>query len=169
MDGNFSIYTELSAFPADEHKAYSAEGFGGVCTSGTAVIEVFSISRRISQNDLVTVLPLQSVSIREISPDFSMTFFKIDKTMFLDTMSGLGKITPAFFFYMRRNFQVQLTRDEVQRFLGFCRVIDFRNSSDNSVFPAGDYLAFLTYFLLGFLCSFPQDCKSEGNPSSIEF
>ena len=96
MDGNSYIYTDLSALPADEHEAYLAEGFGGVCTGGTAVIEVFSVSRRISKNDLVTVLPLQSVLIREVSPDFSMTFFKIDKTMFLDTMSSLGKITPDF-------------------------------------------------------------------------
>lgn len=164
MDGNFSIYTELSAFPADEHKAYSAEGFGGVCTSGTAVIEVFSISRRISQNDLVTVLPLQSVSIREISPDFSMTFFKIDKTMFLDTMSGLGKITPDFFFYMRRNFQVQLTRDEVQRFLGFCRVIDFRNSSDNSVFRRETILHFLRIFYWDFYVHFRKTVSRRGIP-----
>ena len=113
MDGNFYIYTDLSALPVDEHEAYLAEGFGGVCTGGTAVIEVFSVSRQISKNDLVTVLPLQSVLIREVSPDFSMTFFKIDKTMFLDTMSSLGKITPDFFFYMRKNFQVRLTRASV--------------------------------------------------------
>lgn len=102
MDGNFYIYTDLSALPADEHEAYLAEGFGGVCTGGTAVIEVFSVSRWISKNDLVTVLPLQSVLIREVSPDFSMTFFKIDKTMFLDTMSSLGKITPDFSFICGR-------------------------------------------------------------------
>ena len=49
MDGNFYIYTDLSALPVDEHEAYLAEGFGGVCTGGTAVIEVFSVSRRISK------------------------------------------------------------------------------------------------------------------------
>lgn len=49
MDGNFYIYTDLSALPVDEHEAYLAEGFGGVCTGGTAVIEVFSVSRQISK------------------------------------------------------------------------------------------------------------------------
>lgn len=49
MDGNSYIYTDLSALPADEHEAYLAEGFGGVCTGGTAVIEVFSTSCRISK------------------------------------------------------------------------------------------------------------------------
>ena len=118
MDGNFYIYTDLSALPVDEHEAYLAEGFGGVCTGGTAVIEVFSVSRQISKNDLVTVLPLQSVLIREVSPDFSMTFFKIDKTMFLDTMSSLGKITPDFFFYMvsrRKAGSSELFRKSIAR------------------------------------------------------
>ena len=27
MDGNFYIYTDLSALPVDEHEAYLAEGF----------------------------------------------------------------------------------------------------------------------------------------------
>ena len=49
MDGNF-IYIPISLpLPVDEHEAYLAEGFGGVCTGGTAVIEVFSVSRRISK------------------------------------------------------------------------------------------------------------------------
>lgn len=117
---------------------------------------------------MVTVLPLQSVLIREVSPDFSMTFFKIDKTMFLDTMSSLGKITPDFFFYMRKNFQVRLTRGEVQRFLGFCRAIDFRNSSDDPRFPAGNHITLVAYLLLGFLRSFPQDRKPGGSSHPLE-
>ena len=156
MDGNYHIYTDLSALPADEHEAYLAEGFSGVCTGGTAVIKVFSVSRQGSKNDLVTILPLQSVSVREVSPDFSMTFFKIDKTMFLDTMSSLGKITPDFFFYMRKNFQIRLNRSEVLRFLGFCRVIDFRNSSDDPAFRRETILHLLRIYYWDFYVHFQK-------------
>lgn len=156
MDGNYHIYTDLSALPADEHEAYLAEGFSGVCTGGTAVIKVFSVSRQVSKNDLVTILPLQSVSVREVSPDFSMTFFKIDKTMFLDTMSSLGKITPDFFFYMRKNFQIRLNRSEVLRFLGFCRVIDFRNSSDDPAFRRETILHLLRIYYWDFYVHFQK-------------
>lgn len=156
MDGNYHIYTDLSALPADEHEAYLAEGFSGVCTGGTAVIKVFSVSRQVSKNDLVTILPLQSVSVREVSPDFSMTFFKIDKTMFLDTMSSLGKITPDFFFYMRKNFQIRLNRSEVLRFLGFCRVIDFRNSSDDPAFRRETILHLLHIYYWDFYVHFQK-------------
>lgn len=146
MDGNFHIYTDLSALPADEHEAYLTEGFSGICTRGTAVIKVFSLSYQISKNDLVTILPTQLVSICEISPDFCMTFFKVNKTMFLDIMSSLGKITPDFFFYMRKNFLFHLNRNEITRFLGFCRVIDFRNNCSDSLFQRETILHLLRIY-----------------------
>ena len=111
----FQIYTDISSLPISEHEAYQEEGFCGICTGGTAVIEVFSVRSPISENDIVTILPLQLVSIREVSDDFSMTFFKVDKGMFLDIMSGLGKITPDFFFYMRKNLPHRAGKSAVQR------------------------------------------------------
>lgn len=104
MSDNFHIYTDISFLPANEHEAYLKEGFSGLCTGGSAVIEVFSICHRISPNDLITILPSQLVTIREISKDFSMTFFKVSKTMFLDIMSSLGKITPDFFLLYAEEF-----------------------------------------------------------------
>ena len=44
MDGNFYIYTDLSALPVDEHEAYLAEGFGGVCTGGVRVPCVVAVA-----------------------------------------------------------------------------------------------------------------------------
>jgi len=151
------IYIPISLpFQQMSMKRIWRKGFSGVCTGGTAVIKVFSVSRQVSKNDLVTILPLQSVSVREVSPDFSMTFFKIDKTMFLDTMSSLGKITPDFFFYMRKNFQIRLNRSEVLRFLGFCRVIDFRNSSDDPAFRRETILHLLRIYYWDFYVHFQK-------------
>ena len=160
MDGNFYIYTDLSALPVDEHEAYLAEGFGGVCTGGTAVIEVFSVSRRISKNDLVTVLPLQSVLIREVSPDFSMTFFKIDKTMFLDTMSSLGKITPDFFFYMRKNFSTPLYDEECQRFIHFCNILIFRINLPRNLFRRESIMQLLRVFYWDIYVAYKRNPKA---------
>ncbi len=160
MDGNFSIYTDLSALPVDEHEAYLAEGFGGVCTGGTAVIEVFSVSRQISKNDLVTVLPLQSVLIREVSPDFSMTFFKIDKTMFLDTMSSLGKITPDFFFYMRKNFSTPLYDEECQRFIHFCNILIFRINLPRNLFRRESIMQLLRVFYWDIYVAYKRNPKA---------
>lgn len=165
MSDNFHTYTDISSLPVNEHEAYQEEGFGGVCTGGTAVIEVFSVRRQIARNDLVTILPRQLVSIHEVSGDFSMTFFKIDKVMFLDVMSGLGRITPDFFFYMRKNFRDRLTNSEVQRFLGFCRAIDFRSNNDDPVFHREIILHLLRIYYLGYYASFQKKASLKKNSS----
>ncbi|MFR7875760.1 MAG: AraC family transcriptional regulator [Butyricimonas paravirosa] len=129
---NFQM--DISLLPANEHEAYLKEGFNGICTGGGAVIQLFSVRYRISEGELITILPQQLVSISEINDDFSMTFFKVDKVMFLDIMSGLGKLTPAFFFYMRKNFYTRLGDNDIKRFLGYCRALDFRGNNDDPVF-----------------------------------
>lgn len=164
MNDNLQIHTDLSALPAHEHETYLTEGFGGICTAGTAEISVFSIYKRISSNDLVTILPLQSASIREMSPDFAMTFFKIDKTMFLDVMSSLGKVTPDFFFYMRRNFLYRLNRSEATRFLGLCRAIDFRNSTDDPYFHRETVLHMLRLYFWDHYVTFRKTVDRMDNP-----
>lgn len=164
MDSNFRIYTDLLAFPVNEHETYLAEGFGGICTSGMAVIKVFSVSRQISRNDLVTILPMQSVSIREVSPDFSMTYFKIDKTMFLDIMSSLGKVTPGFFFFMRNNFQIELNRSQVLRFRSFCRVIDFRSNTDDPFFHRETILHLLRIYFWDYYVYFQKTANQHTAP-----
>lgn len=164
MDNNFQIYTDTSPLPISEHEAYLTEGFGGICTAGTAEISVFSTHKHISKNDLVTILPLQSATICKMSPNFAMTFFKIDKTMFLDVMSSLGKVTPDFFFYVRKNFLFRLNRDEVARFLGFCRAIDFRNGTDDPSFHRETVLHLLRIYFWDYYVTFRKTADRTDTP-----
>ena len=161
MHPRFQIYTDISSLPISEHEAYQEEGFCGICTGGSAVIEVFSVRSPISENDIVTILPLQLVSIREVSDDFSMTFFKVDKEMFLDIMSGLGKITPDFFFYMRKNFLYSVNDVDRNRFLGFCRTIDLRGSNDDPVFLRETILHLLRIYYWDFYVLFQQTTSAK--------
>ena len=55
MHPRFQIYTDISSLPISEHEAYQEEGFCGICTGGSAVIEVFSVRSPISENDIVTI------------------------------------------------------------------------------------------------------------------
>lgn len=160
MSDDFHIYTSSSALPVCEYETYLKEGFGGICTGGTAVMQVFSVRRQISRNDLVTMLPLQLASIREESGDFSMTFFKVGKDMFMDIMSGLGKITPDFFFYMRKNFHIHLNKHEAERFLGFCRVLDFRDNHEDPAFRRETILHLLRIYYWDFYVHFKKKTDS---------
>lgn len=164
MSDNFFVYTDISCLPLTEHATYLGEGFGGLCTGGTAVIDLFSMRRQISKNDLVTILPFQLGSIHKASDDFSMIFFKVDKVMFMDIMSSLGRITPDFFFHMRKNFQVPISVNEAKRFLGFCRAIDFRTNNDDPAFRRETILHLLRIYYWDFYVHFQKKTRKRNTP-----
>ena len=164
MSDNFFVYTDISCLPLTEHATYLGEGFGGLCTGGTAVIDLFSMRRQISKNDLVTILPFQLGSIHKVSDDFSMIFFKVDKVMFMDIMSSLGRITPDFFFHMRKDFQVPISVNEAKRFLGFCRAIDFRTNNDDPAFRRETILHLLRIYYWDFYVHFQKKTRKRNNP-----
>ncbi|WP_278672950.1 helix-turn-helix transcriptional regulator [Alistipes indistinctus] len=161
MSDNFFVYTDISCLPLTEHATYLEEGVGGLCTGGTAIIELFSMRRQISKNDLVTILPCQLASIHKVSDDFSMTFFKVDKVMFMDIMSSLGRITPDFFFHMRKDFQVPISVNEAKRFLGFCRAIDFRTNNDDPAFRRETILHLLRIYYWDFYVHFQKKTRKR--------
>lgn len=164
MSDNFFVYTDISCLPLTEHATYLGERFGGLCTGGTAVIDLFSMRRQISKNDLVTILPFQLGSIHKVSDDFSMIFFKVDKVMFMDIMSSLGRITPDFFFHMRKNFQVPISVNEAKRFLGFCRAIDFRTNNDDPAFRRETILHLLRIYYWDFYVHFQKKTRKRNTP-----
>ena len=164
MSDNFFVYTDISCLPLTEHATYLGEGFGGLCTGGTAVIDLFSMRRQISKNDLVTILPFQLGSIHKVSDAFSMIFFKVDKVMFMDIMSSLGRITPDFFFHMRKNFQVPISVNEAKRFLGFCRAIDFRTNNDDPAFRRETILHLLRIYYWDFYVHFQKKTRKRNTP-----
>lgn len=164
MSDNFFVYTDISCLPLTEHATYLEEGVGGLCTGGTAIIELFSMRRQISKNDLVTILPCQLASIHKVSDDFSMTFFKVDKVMFMDIMSSLGRITPDFFFHMRKDFQVPISVNEAKRFLGFCRAIDFRTNNDDPAFRRETILHLLRIYYWDFYVHFQKKMRKRNTP-----
>ena len=164
MSDNFFVYTDISCLPLTEHATYLGEGFGGLCTGGTAVIDLFSMRRQISKNDLVTILPFQLGSIHKVSDDFSMIFFKVDKVMFMDIMSSLGRITPDFFFHMRKNFQVPISVNEAKRFLGVCRAIDFRTNNDDPAFRRETILHLLRIYYWDFYVHFQKKTRKRNTP-----
>ena len=84
----FNVYTKIDDLPLDENPMYLEEGINGICTGGSALFNVFGNKRRIVSNDLVVIFPFQLASVTEISSDFSMTFLKVPKSLFMDTISG---------------------------------------------------------------------------------
>ena len=164
MSNNFHIYTNSPSFPFSEHESYLEEGFCGICTNGTAIIEIFSTLNKVSKNDLINILPMQLVTIREKSDDFSITYFKVERVMFIDTMCCMGKITPDFFFFMRKNNCYHLNDKETERFLNFCHVVKFRNSSGDPHFRRETIIHLLRIYYWDFYTYFQKERSQLINP-----
>ena len=112
----FNVYTKIDDLPLDENPMYLEEGINGICTGGSALFNVFGNKRPIYSEYFKFNLAFQLASVTEISSDFSMTFLKVPKSLFMDTISGICIPTLDFFFYMRKNFSTPLYDEECQRF-----------------------------------------------------
>lgn len=124
-EGEFLICTELSNFPVSEDPVYLKEAIGAVCLSGTATIHVFDEKFRIVPGMVVTLLPWLLVSMKNVSGDFRMTFFRVGLTLFTDTLSGLFRPRPGFFAYMRRHIASKPDERNIRRFTNYCDLLAF--------------------------------------------
>lgn len=129
IEAEFHIGTDLVDFPVSEHPVYLKVGIGAVCMSGTATVQVFDSRFRIVPGMVLTLLPWQLVSMKNVSEDFRMTFFGISLTMFADTLSGLWRLRPGFFFYMRRHIVSKPQEDHIRRFVNFCDLLAYWNEN----------------------------------------
>lgn len=68
------ISEDLSLLPIGTEPAYLEEGFVGLCTGGSAVIELFDYSNRMYRDDMIVILPLQFASLHDRSADFPCGF-----------------------------------------------------------------------------------------------
>lgn len=129
VEEEFYIGKELLDFPISEYPAYLKAGVGAVCRAGTAIIQVFNNKFKIIPGVVVTLLPWQLVSMKSVSEDFQMTFFRISLTMFTDTLSGLWRLRPGFFFYMRRHVVSDPQEDHIRRFVNYCDLLAYWNEN----------------------------------------
>ena len=125
-DIGFGIYTDIADLPMTGCPSYIEEGIGGVCESGTATIVVFDVPFQIVPNVVITLMPWQLVFIKEISEDFRITFFKISKDMFSETLSTLWRPASGFLLYMRKHIVSIPDGELIGRFLAYCNLLVYR-------------------------------------------
>ena len=127
----FNVYTKIDDLPLDENPTYLEEGINGICTGGSALFNVFGNKQRIVPNDLVVIFPFQLASVTEVSDDFSMTFLKVSKSLFMDTISGVCTPTLDFFFYMRTHYWYPQTERDIPRMYNYLGMIKDKVTSQD--------------------------------------
>lgn len=156
----FNVYRNLCDLPLDENPKYLDECIVGVCTGGSALINVFSNKREVTENDLVTIFPYQLVCMTKISDDFSMIFLKVPNVMFMDTICGVYRPTLDYFFYMRQNFTSPLCKEECDRFIHFCYILTFRIDIPCSYFRRESVINLLRVFFWDIYVSYRNNSNA---------
>lgn len=143
LNDDIVVCTETDKIPFNDYPSYAVGGICGMCTSGSAEIEIYSDRQKIVKNDLIVIFPNQLVSIMGQSNDFSMTYFQVSGLFFIDIISGIFRLTIEFFFFMRSHFIYRLTDDESENFNKYCTAICLRASADNNIFRRESVLCWL--------------------------
>lgn len=122
-NGEFCISSDMEDFPISGCPHYLKEAVVGVCISGSAVIQVFGNECKVGPEMVITLIPWQFVSIRDVSSDFQILFFRISLDMFTDSLSSLWRLTTEFIFYMRHHIASEPTEGNILRFRHFCELL----------------------------------------------
>lgn len=128
---DFSIYINVQDIPLQEQLSFIPFGILGLCTKGTAAIDVYMQEYNVSKGGLIVILPNQLVSVKEKSNDFSMNYFIVSQSLINDVVSGISRLSPLFFIHMRRKHYYELTEDEIFRFNVYFNLIHNRMKSEN--------------------------------------
>ncbi len=162
-DQDFNLYHNIRELPMGEHPSYIKEGVGGVCTGGSALVNVASTKHRLVKNELLILFPYQLASISKVSDDFEITFFKVPYELFFDTLSGMCRMSPSFFFYMRQHFTYKVDEEEATRFLHFCNLLKFRTDGTKRMFRRESIMYLLRIFYFDIYISYRNDPEAVRN------
>ena len=81
---------------------------------------------RLKCLDQVIQLSQKTNGFKEISEDFRITFFKISKDMFSETLSTLWRPASGFLLYMRKHIVSIPDGELIGRFLAYCNLLVYR-------------------------------------------
>lgn len=126
-DEEFMVSTDMADFPISDCPHYLRVVIGAVCISGSAVIQIFDKECHIKPEMVVTLIPWQFVSIKEVSTDFKILFYRASLEMFTDSLSSLWRLTPEFFSYMRNHIASKPMEGNILRFMHFCDLLSYWN------------------------------------------
>lgn len=130
LEDDFKIYKRTNFLPLTKDPSYLPYGILGLCLKGNVTINVYLNEYKVSEGELVVILPSQLVSMSEKSDDFLMNFFIVSQDLIREIINGISRLSPLFFIHMRRKIHYKLEEHEINRFTEYYRLIYRMNPSD---------------------------------------
>ncbi|MFV0417974.1 MAG: helix-turn-helix domain-containing protein [Dysgonomonas sp.] len=147
-NGNFQLHLGAKNIPIRRQLYHLEFGLLGLCTKGSASLDIYMQEYKIQQGGLIVILPNQLVSMKEKSRDFTMNYFIVSQSLINDVVSDVSRVSPIFFLQMRRKHYYELTEDEYFRFDTYYKLIHNRMKSESVAYEEDYITNTLTLFYL---------------------
>ena len=162
MGSEFKYFQNLKQLPLSSHPSNLQSALIVYCYSGKAKITVYDDVHWVGPQELIILLPGQYVSFNEPSDDFLTITMVISQAMFGDTLSGVPRFTPHFFFYMRSHFWYPQTDNDNRRMLNFFGLIKEKVES-NDVYRHELVVHLVRYLYLELYNAYEKDSPTVNN------
>lgn len=116
---DFKFYQNLKYLPLTSYPSNLQSGLIVYCLSGTAKISVHEDMHWVQPKELIILLPGQFVSFSEPSEDFLTITMAVSNSMFSDSLSGVPRFSPHFFFFMRSHYWYPQTEQDIPRIFNY--------------------------------------------------
>lgn len=147
LGDEFKFYQNLKYLPLTSYPSNNQSALIIYCLSGKAKITVHEDVHWIEPKELIILLPGQFISFSEPSEDFSTVTMVISASLLSDTLSGVPRFSPHFFFYMRSHYWYPQSERDVSRMYVFLGMIKEKVTS-HDVYRRGLILHLLRYLYL---------------------
>lgn len=120
---DFKFYQNLKYLPLTSYPSNIQSGLIIYSLKGTAKISVHEDVHWVQPKELIILLPGQFVSFSEPSEDFLTVTMSVSSSLFSDSLSGVPRFSPHFFFYMRSHYWYPQTEQDIPRIYNYLSMI----------------------------------------------
>ena len=156
LGDEFKFYQNLKYLPLTSYPSNNQSALIIYCLSGKAKITVHEDVHWIEPKELIILFPGQFISFSEPSEDFSTVTMVISTSLLSDTLSGVPRFSPHFFFYMRSHYWYPQSERDISRMYVFLGMIKEKVTS-HDVYRRELILHLLRYLYLELFNAYQKD------------
>lgn len=132
---DFSIYRNVHTVPFTKYASYLPVGVLGICTEGSAEIQIYSQKYVICANDVIIFMPGFLVTFIKSSLSFTINYCTFSNALFYEVLNGSIKRFPtSFYTYSQSHCIYSLSEKKAGYFSNYFRLLYNRATSSTYLF-----------------------------------
>lgn len=167
-DKDFSIYMNAHTLPFTKYSSYLPVGVLGICTEGSAEIQIYSQKYVICANDVIIFMPGFLLSFIKSSISFTINYCTFSSDIFHEVINGsIKRFQTSFYTYTKTHCVYSLSEEKVGYFSSFFRLLYNRGTSSTYLFAKESITNLLKLPFLELYTDYCMATVKEDKPASL--